>query len=1085
MAGAPEPSVGTLHFDLSHTPQDAEHTLHVAGVDYTLSAHTPETRALHAGQNTVLAAVPDDQQHRISHFVENVQLPGHVAMMFVQHPSKDPNSPLPALSLTALHIPAPARAALRAAKAAAPVMLKAGAPKLAASAPSLAGRKLMLMAAAPPPAVDPDVSDDHAHSFKTPLDTAIALTAAHPELMHFDPATAAHIHDNHLVSAPGIEDLALSLSQQGAADTDGGWATISTGTDENGKVVTNDAGQPIYQYALSDDTKAAMASPIKGALRSTKNDMALKDKVWGQNYGVTSLDHSAAAAGASAATASARPTAAPAASPPTAPGPVALQTRVNETPAPTPPSDGDAKWTPKNWTSIYGLNLGTVQALGTGDYSLDVTNNALRHMSTSVEFLDDMGNTLPDTRQSLQLLLPGNFLMGIPIPTASNTLTFTIPDSASGARLLFGTLGTGKFDASVAGMGMFSTALFEMAVPTFMLAAGIWVQRQGGFIALLKDREFMAVIGVLALQFATPKLVQSVEDDPVGALVTIGNKLTGLLLSTAMRALRNWIVENMVGEEAEKYVPFVGFVFAALGVAGTLADLAETTAAVIETPSTSSVEIARTMTLKVNVQCDPQHAMWPSTAHQYRLMVQYQGGTFMHLDGEMFEFTNGVTSANPIVKSFSNVPAGGYLKVYAVIYSRNWWICGYASSADWVRATPGSGASLTVDLIIKERLVPLTADTRYSHNEVLTYTAAKGHQWSGGTDTTPLAAPTETATALDDSPTGNHLGELIEITINDHAHTLGYCWRASGQGLPFVGSKDVSNSQMYAFQNISYLGSPESGLKSTNAGYTGRPHILYDQFGPLAEGATGDGNNFYLDVVGEVYHLRRIAFDAKPIDLNPKKPPLSWGKFTQPHLDAIVVHPAGWVAAVSFKNSKLEVLQIPAAGTADADAPAAQLRSGEGSVEGLINGPVALAVTPDGNLLVLESLNNRIQAFDMVGNPVQAFGAAGAKSSHMSLHARDGTSTYLDLGTESKGYIYVLSHIGDGSSQTQYNLDIYEPTGAYLCTTNGLNAAKLVVSLWRDVYALNYQVLLGPSNRTEPSVSQWIPSTPAGVNPNG
>jgi hypothetical protein len=253
MVGAPAATVGTLHFDLSHAPQDVEHTLHIAGIDYALTAHTPETRVLHASRNTVLAAVPDHQQHRISHFAEDVQLPGHVSMMFVQHPSKDSNSPLPALSLTALHIPAHARAALRAAKAAAPAVSNA------APAPSLAGRKLMLMAA-PPPAAPPDVADDHAHDFKTPLDAAIALTAAHPELMHFDPATAAHIHDNHLASARGIEDLALSISQQGTADTDGGWATITTGTDEHGKVVTDEAGQPIYQYALSDDTKAAMAS---------------------------------------------------------------------------------------------------------------------------------------------------------------------------------------------------------------------------------------------------------------------------------------------------------------------------------------------------------------------------------------------------------------------------------------------------------------------------------------------------------------------------------------------------------------------------------------------------------------------------------------------------------------------------------------------------------------------------------------------------------------------------------------------------------------------------------------------------------
>ena len=163
----------------------------------------------------------------------------------------------------------------------------------------------------------------------------------------------------------------------------------------------------------------------------------------------------------------------------------------------------------------------------------------------------------------------------------------------------------------------------------------------------------------------------------------------------------------------------------------------------------------------------------------------------------------------------------------------------------------------------------------------------------------------------------------------------------------------------------------------------------------------------------------------------------------------------------------------------------AQLCSGEGLREGLLNGPKAMAVTPDGMLLVLETTNSRIQAFDVTGAPVQAFASTdGDVCSYMALRSQTGTVTYLDIGTESKGYIYVLSYLNDGKDQTDYNLDIYDLTGAYVCTTNGLNAAKMVVSMWRDVYALNYEALLGPSNRTEASVSQWIPSTPPGSDPN-
>jgi len=49
--------------------------------------------------------------------------------------------------------------------------------------------------------------------------------------------------------------------------------------------------------------------------------------------------------------------------------------------------------------------------------------------------------------------------------------------------------------------------------------------------------------------------------------------------------------------------------------------------------------------------------------------------------------------------------------------------------------------------------------------------------------------------------------------------------------------------------------------------------------------------------------------------------------------------------------------------------------------------------------------------------------------------------------------------------------------------TTGFEAGKLAVSYWRDLFALNYQVLKLPSgalpDRTEPSVSHWSPSTPS------
>jgi hypothetical protein len=88
--------------------------------------------------------------------------------------------------------------------------------------------------------------------------------------------------------------------------------------------------------------------------------------------------------------------------------------------------------------------------------------------------------------------------------------------------------------------------------------------------------------------------------------------------------------------------------------------------------------------------------------------------------------------------------------------------------------------------------------------------------------------------------------------------------------------------------------------------------------------------------------------------------------------------------------------------------------------------------------------------------------------------------TPLDLSVESKGYIYVLKYLPPAAGlvlPSNYWLDIYMPDGTFLTQVQGLAAARLQVDLWRNLFTLNYEIIAG-SGRTEPSASQWIPSTP-------
>ena len=142
----------------------------------------------------------------------------------------------------------------------------------------------------------------------------------------------------------------------------------------------------------------------------------------------------------------------------------------------------------------------------------------------------------------------------------------------------------------------------------------------------------------------------------------------------------------------------------------------------------------------------------------------------------------------------------------------------------------------------------------------------------------------------------------------------------------------------------------------------------------------------------------------------------------------------------------------------------------------------------------------RVQAFDLLGNPVNRFfDANGQPSSFLNL-STTGDNTYLDVvavGDQKMTYIYVLYYTGDGGAVADYHMAIYQygttaPASNPLVTTDGIAAAKLAVDMWHSAYTLNYQLVTdgqgnpagpqtsstGPSGRTVPSVSEWLPPTP-------
>src|ERR1044071_2906134 len=99
----------TLHFDLSHCPPDEEFSLCALGLKHTLTRHTHETLCRHSASNKALALIPEEHRCRVTHFVEDVELPADaVGFHLVTYLHADANC-IPNPALVFVHVPTAAR----------------------------------------------------------------------------------------------------------------------------------------------------------------------------------------------------------------------------------------------------------------------------------------------------------------------------------------------------------------------------------------------------------------------------------------------------------------------------------------------------------------------------------------------------------------------------------------------------------------------------------------------------------------------------------------------------------------------------------------------------------------------------------------------------------------------------------------------------------------------------------------------------------------------------------------------------------------------------------------------------------------
>jgi hypothetical protein len=1089
----------TLFFNLSHEHHAGKtYFLTGGGQRYTLTKVADQPDVLrHARQtNAFLRAVPDDQ---ITHHVENALFAtDSVTLCYV---SADLNAQAGTWSMSAVQLYIPPSGATYA---------YAQARKSTPSGPLPLSAKRKRYGIAPAQS-EQDLRDER--DLLDPVSHAATMVGCHPDLMSLEPNSAYTIHSNHVDRSIDVVLLSgkLNQPQYGPAmpqQTPGqpnaiGWGTLQPVPGDGGAPLKNQkgkhAGRIQYQPSLHPDLQPLARSAMNSTTLGVKDDTslgadatglqpagpndppnpALAGAMWLRHDGLTSIDQS--------------------------PGQAVGGTDVTMV------------LKQQNGQVGYQVQASTSQNGAVTKASLTLLNFFLEFRGVWLQFFDGdklltladipeyvNGTIIPnrdksmDTATEMFVSVIGPVFTVLGIPTAPGFIqpSFNVPQKATTVRILSSTLSFqgGNIYPETVLPGAIMTGVFNYGVTAMLAAAG-----GGSFIPALYKQVVIPFLQTLTLELITiisNALNPSSPGSLVGLLITPGfwigqalvvaKVLVTKAVGDGMKALVAWIFASITEGVAEDSVPVAGEIMQAISIAVGVISLAETSAELALTPWTYVDDLVFTHDLPVTIlkdsgnpnanPPDPGDDTFPKTANSYTVTAMFDDGTpYM----KTLPLTAPVPSTLPSVV-FSGVPLGGNVNV-SVAFVQKAIVPGQPDIL-LGKGTTGliaNTATTAPTFAIEELKFPISSNTVYQHRQKTTLDANGNHVWAAG------AAPTANQGNVMCGGAGTvcgYRGISVRQGTGSVKGYVGYAWESQNSD-PSKAPSCVGGGigQLDQVANLN----TDSGNNGANAqqGYVNGACGIGTPGVKVAYNLLNSGSaNFYLDTTDpHAPMVRQVTLEPAPAFASPLSGQ-AWGVLNFPS-DSLLLHPAGHLVSINNVYHKIETHRIPAAAMKDADAKVqliAQVKSGKGSRPGLIDSPVASAISPDGVILILEAGNNRIQAFDLGGNPVRHFAKQSSPYS-LTLGATDPAQgwQYLDLAVEYTGYLYVLSY---NQTTFVYRLDIYHPEQAGtdpISTTQNINAARLTVDFWRSLYTLNYEVLQLPSGAaaglTEPSVSLWTP----------
>ena len=921
--------------------------------------------------------------------------------------------------------------------------------------------------------------------FKDSTTTATAMVAGHPEIACGEPTSAAYIHNNIIGTQSQTQQLGELIDVLGPAqppanwqgcgstvtDNASGWGTLHPvcNPDTKKQAVNSKTGALQYVPVWAADTNDAARDAITPALTSVKGDTTLGVNVttppdntsgiiWTRQDGTTTIDQS-----------------------------IDLNTL----------SASAVGYTTRNLSPGHGYSVkvkDVSQDAGNSNINalvkIKVKNTFVRYLGIFVRFYDENGDVINASTVKSELgstavaeyfplddccsvgngkdivlgILGSEFeILGMPVASTSGTYTIPVPTSATSMDILAGGLGNQSkknnpfYETTT--VGEILTVVFNLAVPSLFLA----LNAAAGLAPLsktLENNKLLLTLTPLVVELFATVIEEAALNKP-SVFLSMGVDIGETLISEGAEPLAKVIVSALAEGETEEdlldAIPLIGGFLSAVASIGTVAQLAETAAEVAQSPSTYVSKINLTHDIQVTIKHDPNDPKgFPSTATHFNVLAQFDGkGTPTTLTQTL----PSTQTTTPQVVTFKSVPLGGNVTINVGFYSDDDWLAGQGNIGPVTNTD-----SLAVDITITENKVPLLPTTEYSHKEIIELDSSGEHVWFATTTPPAVTAPSGC------NPLDGQLCQLTGINVNTTAGGVGYSFQSYNSSV--TNCVDGAQEQLHQFANISVTANPQSEYLFSGCGFNGETRIAYDLLGK-------PDFNFYIDpsTTGEDFNsvIRQVRLESGSAGFDGPTSNKAWGKLQFPS-DAFLLHPAGQIISINRSINKIEVISLPDAAVTDDVAPLSNAYGGGGLRPGLMGGPTLAALAPDGTILVLESTNKRIQAFDLNGNPVPRF-----KKAYFFPLKKQKVSEYLSFSVEYTGYMYVLWKAGEPGSET-FTLDIYTPQGKWLTSTSGLVAARLAVSYWRDIYAENFQVLKLPDGslpgRTEPSISHWIPSTP-------